>query len=118
MPPNPSSKDYLYGVPELLILKLVSGQQMYGYEIVQGIKERSNGEMEFAEGVIYPLLHSMQKRRLLAVRREKVNGRERIYYRLTKGGEKKLAAKTNEWFRVSDAIRTFLGGGANERVST
>ena len=114
MSTKPQSKDYLYGVPELLILKILSEDEMYGYEIVQNIISRSENEFRFGEGVIYPLLHSMQKRRLLAIRREKVNGRTRIYYRLTATGKKKLAEQTSQWIRVSNAIQKFLSGEAGE----
>ena len=108
------SKDYLYGVPELLVLRILREQEMYGYEIVQSIKHKSQHEFSFGEGVIYPLLHSMQKRRLLAIRRTKVNGRPRIYYRLTSSGLKKLEDKSSEWTRVSGAIQRFLQGDFGE----
>ena len=111
---KPTSRDYLYGVPELLILRILSDHEMYGYEIVQNIIERSGNEFRFGEGVIYPLLHSMQKRRLLAIRREKVNGRTRIYYRLTSGGKKKLENKSSEWRRVANAVQRFLDGDFGE----
>lgn len=112
------SKDYLYGVPELLILRILSDREMYGYEIVQSIKSRSNENLRFGEGVVYPLLHGMQKRRLLAIRREKVEGRNRIYYRLTASGQKKLQAKRSEWVRISTAIQSILDGKTNESSST
>ena len=108
------SKDYLLGVPELLILRLLHDQEMYGYEIVQGIKNRSSNQISFAEGVIYPLLHSMQKKRLLAIRRQKVNGRIRIYYRLTNNGRKKLESKQSEWTRVIRSVQMILDGGSGE----
>ena len=114
MAPSKQSKDYLYGVPELLILRLLQDQEMYGYEIVQGIRTRSGNAMEFGEGVIYPLLHSLQKKRLLATRRDKVNGRPRIYYRLTAKGQKKLDSKQSEWARISTAIQQILDGETGE----
>ena len=112
------SKDYLYGVPELLILRVLTDREMYGYEIVRGIRQRSGEAMNFGEGVIYPLLHSMQKRRLLAIRREKVNGRPRIYYRLTSSGNKKLQSKSSEWQRISLAIQNILDGSSGEAPTT
>ena len=109
-----NTKDYLQGVPELLILQLLQEQEMYGYEIVQGIRVRTNEDIQFGEGVIYPLLHSLQKRKLLAIRREKVNGRPRVYYRLTAAGRKKLDAKVSEWKRVTEAIQSILDGKSGE----
>ncbi len=113
-----TTKEYLQGVPELLILRLLEMREMYGYEIVQGIKLRTHGTVEFREGVIYPLLHSLQKRRFLTIRRESVNGRPRVYYRLTSSGRKKLATKVLEWNRVTEAIRNVLEGGSGEAAIT
>ena len=110
-------KDYLQGVPELLILRLLKEKEMYGYEIVQGIRQRSGERVNFGEGVIYPLLHSLQKRRLLAIRRERVNGRPRVYYRLTTSGEKKLEEKVSDWEQVTDTIRSILDGKSYEPTS-
>ena len=91
---------------------------MYGYEIVRGIRLRSNEQMNFGEGVIYPLLHAMQKKRLLAIRREICSGRPRIYYRLTSSGRKKLQQKISHWNRVSQAIQQFLDGEPGEESAT
>ena len=112
-----SSREYLQGIPELLVLRLLSDREMYGYEIVRGIRVRSGGQMKFGEGVIYPLLHSMQKRRLLAVRRATCNGRPRIYYRLTTTGRKKLKEKVSHWNRVTGAIHEFLDGDSSEQTA-
>ena len=109
-----TSKDYLYGVPELLILRLLADGEMYGYEIVRGIRERSQDTMSFGEGVIYPVVHSLEKRKLLATRRAKVNGRVRIYYRLTKKGERALHKKMTHWKRVAAAISSILDSKPNE----
>ena len=109
-----NSKEYVQGVPELLILRLLQVREMYGYEIVRGIRLRSNEAIQFAEGVIYPLLHSLQKRRLVAVRSEKVNGRPRIYYRLTKAGIRRLETKVSEWQRVANAVQAIIDGVESE----
>ncbi len=113
-----SSKEFLQGVPELLVLRLLADREMYGYEIVRGIREHTNEQMNFGEGVIYPLLHTLQKRRLLAIRREKYNGRQRIYYRLTATGHKKLAEKISHWEKVSSAIQLVLDGDSDAATAT
>jgi len=105
-----ASKEYLQGIPELLILRLLQSREMYGYEIVQSIKLETRGAIEFREGVIYPLLHSLHSKRLLAIRRAKVRGRERVYYRLTKAGLKRLNSKVADWNMVVDAVRGVLHG--------
>jgi PadR family transcriptional regulator PadR len=112
------SKQFMSGVPELLVLRLLADREMYGYEIVQGIRLISKEQLSFGEGVIYPLLHFMQKRRLLATRRATINGRPRIYYRLTASGKKKLQEKVSDWSRVFNAIQKVLEGGAGEKPAT
>ncbi len=112
------TKEYLAGVPELLVLKLLAEREMYGYEIVRGIRLRSNEQINFGEGVIYPLLHALQKKRLLAIRRETHNGRPRIYYRLTTNGRKKLKEKVSRWNLVSQSIQQILDGPSGEEPAT
>lgn len=107
-------KDFIQGVPELLVLQLLREREMYGYEIIQSIRLRSDEVFRFGEGVIYPLLHSLQKRRLVAIRRVKVQGRPRVYYRLTSSGKKKLANRISDWNRVSGAIHNILTGPTSE----
>ena len=109
------SKELIKGTIKPIILKMLSEQdRMYGYEIVRGIRERSANTMDFGEGVIYPVMHSLEKRRLLATRRDKVNGRVRIYYRLTKKGQKVLREKVSHWQRVASAISAILDDSPNE----
>ena len=105
------SKEFLTGIPELLVLRLLADGEKYGYEIVRDIKLRSHNSLRFGEGVIYPMLHAMQHRRMLAIRRQTVNGRERIYYRLTSKGKKQLTEKVSQWQQLTEIVQQFLGGG-------
>ena len=112
------NKDYIQGVPELLVLRLLQDREMYGYEIVQAIRLRSSEAIQFGEGVIYPLLHSLQKQKLLGVRRVKVQGRPRVYYRLTRSGQKHLAVKVSDWSRITNAIHAILDGQSGDTKAT
>ena len=100
--------DFMNGVPELLILRLLAHREMYGYEIVRGIRLSSNEQLNFGEGVIYPLLHAMEKKRLIRTRRATVNSRPRIYYRLTAKGQKKLQTTMSHWQQVTTTIQAIL----------
>jgi PadR family transcriptional regulator PadR len=104
---NPS---FLNGVPELLVLELLSRRQMYGYELVRAIQEQSKEAFRFGEGCIYPYLHYLEETKLIASRRVAVDGRSRLYYRLTAKGEKRLAELTKEWKRVAQGVGLILGG--------
>jgi PadR family transcriptional regulator PadR len=106
--PNP---DFLNGVPELLILRLLTAQPMHGYELVQAIKRASGAELEFGEGCIYPLLHRLERSGLLVSRREEVDGRRRVVYRTTAAGRRQFAAAAGEWRRVVAAVTRALEVG-------
>ena len=54
-----SNPAFMNGVPELLILRLLRNREMYGYEIVQAIREETDDVVALGEGVVYPLLHAL-----------------------------------------------------------
>jgi len=98
------------GVPELLILRLLQQQEMYGYEVVQAIRERSQAALAFGEGVVYPVLHGLEKDGALRARRKTVAGRSRVYYALTPLGSRRLEGLVADWTRLTDTVRLFLAG--------
>lgn len=100
---------FMTGVPELLVLRLLSRQEMYGYELVKNIRIVSEDAFNLAEGVVYPLLHSLEARKLLVAREKTVEGRHRVYYAVTDKGRKRLGALTSEWQRISGGIANVLG---------
>ena len=56
-----SNPPFMSGVPELLLLRLLGQHEMYGYELVRSILSVANNAISFGEGVLYPLLHSLQR---------------------------------------------------------
>lgn len=110
-----TNPDFLNGVPELLILHLLSRQPMYGYELVQSIRLATNEALEFGEGCVYPILHRLEADELLASRRETVGGRSRVVYRLTAKGTKRLAESVSAWQNVVGGIQAALQGGTDVR---
>ncbi|MSR58296.1 MAG: PadR family transcriptional regulator [Planctomycetaceae bacterium] len=106
-----TNPDFLNGVPELLILQLLSRQPMYGYELVQGIRLATGEALEFGEGCVYPILHRLEADGVLASRRETVGGRQRVVYRVTPKGSKRLIEAVGAWRSVVGAIQTALQGG-------
>jgi PadR family transcriptional regulator PadR len=102
--------DFMNGVPELLILKLLATRELYGYELVQLIRERTNDAIQLGEGVVYPSLHSLEAEGSLKSKRKTVNGRSRIYYSVTKDGLSKLAQIAGVWSGVTRAVQDVLGG--------
>jgi PadR family transcriptional regulator PadR len=108
-----TNPDFLNGVPELLLLSLLSRRPMYGYELVQAIHASTNGTLEFGEGCIYPILHRLEAEGMLGSKRETVAGRSRVIYRVTSKGSKKLATATTTWQQIVQAINHALQGGAH-----
>ncbi|HEX2761657.1 MAG TPA: PadR family transcriptional regulator [Rhizomicrobium sp.] len=99
------------GVPELLILRLLQEQEMYGYEIVQAIATRTRQAVTPGEGVVYPVLHGLEKDGALKSRRKTVNGRSRVYYTLTAKGAKRLNFLAGNWNTLNRAIQAVMAGG-------
>jgi len=106
-----SNPHFMNGVPELLILRLLEQQEMYGYEIVQAIHDRTEAIIAVGEGVVYPVLHGLERDGALKSRRKKVDGRSRIYYSLTASGRRRLKDLSTTWANLTDAIQKMLGGG-------
>jgi PadR family transcriptional regulator PadR len=111
MPQRKTNPDFLNGVPELLVLELLSRRPMYGYELVQAIRDESAGALAFGEGCIYPLLHKLEARGDLASRRIDVGGRSRVVYRVTSSGSKQRLCAMSEWSAVVAAVGRVLEGG-------
>lgn len=106
--PNPP---FMAGVPELMVLRLVKDREMYGYEIVAALREQSGAVITAGEGVIYPLLHTLEKDGALKAVRKTVNGRPRVYYSLTPKGQKRLTGLSADWRTLTAAIAAILDGG-------
>ncbi len=113
-----TNPDFLNGVPELVVLELLSRRPMYGYELVQAIRESSGEQLNFGEGCIYPLLHKLAERGDLASRRIDVGGRSRVVYRVTTKGHKAKAQSQAQWSQVVAAVGRILQGGKHEHART
>ncbi len=100
---------FMGGVPELLVLRLLAQQQMYGYELVKNIRLVTGEAISLGEGVVYPLLHGLERSGALRAKRRAHNGRTRVYYSLTAKGKKRLARLESEWARVSSGVQAALG---------
>jgi PadR family transcriptional regulator PadR len=104
------------GVPELLILTLLEQEEMYGYEIVQAIRSRTSNVISVGEGVVYPVLHALERDGALKSRRKTVSGRSRIYYSLTRAGSHRLTDLSNTWTNLMTAIQKMLTGGEHAPI--
>lgn len=86
------------GSTEILILKLLTDEAMYGYQIVQELKVRSGGYFDMKEGLLYPTLHRMKKEGLVTSDWQiAATGRRRKYYAITAEGQQLLLEGAAEW---------------------
>ena len=99
---------FMSGVPELLLLSLLNEREMYGYELVRSIREATGEAISLGEGVIYPVLHSLEKKGALKAMRKPVGGRTRVYYSLTRRGRVRLTTLREEWYRIQAGITSAL----------
>ena len=103
-------REFLKGSISLLLLKLLSRGEMYGYEILQVASRRSANAFEFKEGTLYPALHQLEKKGLIkSTWRRAENGRERKYYSVTSKGRKAAAEYEKQWHHLTGAIAAILG---------
>ena len=100
---------FMTGVPELLVLRLLSQREMYGYELVKSVRVVTSEAISLGEGVIYPVLHGLEKAGALTAKRKPVNGRTRVYYSVTPLGRDRLERLSSDWDRISAGVDTALG---------
>lgn len=104
-----SSNEFLRGTLKTIILKLLHERgQMYGYEITQDVKERTNGEIKLTFGALYPVLHKLEQEGLLVTNSVEVDGRLRKYYSLTSVGVQTAYQKVSDFERFMEAMQTLL----------
>ena len=107
------SKELIAASTKPLVLAVLSRGESYGYAIIQEIREQSGGQLEWSEGMLYPVLHRMEKEKLiLASWKVGENGRKRKYYRLSASGTRAIEAERQQWFAVHDTLASFWGAKA------
>lgn len=101
--------ELLQGTLDLLILKALAKGSMHGYGVAEWIHESSQDVLRVEEGALYPALHRLELRGLLASDwGTSDNNRRAKYYALTASGRKRLAEETEYWRRMSGAVARVL----------
>lgn len=101
-------KTLISGSTAMLLLKLLSEKDMYGYEMIETLRNRSQNVFELKAGTLYPLLHQMEEKGFLTSFEKEVSSKMRKYYSITKEGRKQLEKKTEEWTAYTDAVTKVL----------
>ena len=106
-----SKKDAQGGSVSMLVLALLKSQEMYGYQIIEELDRRSEGVFRLKEGTLYPVLHGLEKDRLVEAREAaSPSGRPRRYYRVTARGLRVLEEQEKSWETYSRAVTAILQG--------
>lgn len=92
----------------MMILRLLSEKDMYGYEMIDTLRQRSQNVFELKAGTLYPLLHNLEDKHFLTSYEQEVLGKIRKYYRITKEGKRHLEQKKTEWQEYSRAVTNVL----------
>ena len=92
----------------MLILRLLSEKDMYGYEMIDTLKKRSENVFELKAGTLYPLLRGLEEKQFLNSYEQEVLGKVRKYYQITPEGRKHLEQKKGEWKEYSKAVGNVL----------
>lgn len=104
------NRELVKGSTSLLVLQLLNERDMYGYELVKEIEDRSNHHLQMKEGSLYPGLHKLEKQEYVEhYWQEQAKGPARKYYRITVEGKKILAERTSEWHRYVQVINHLIG---------
>lgn len=104
-----NEKNALSGNTTMLLLKLLSEKEMYGYEMIETLRERSNNVFALKAGTLYPILHTLEEQNYLIAYEQEAGGKTRKYYRITKEGKKYLSQKEQEWHTYAGAVTNVLG---------
>ena len=113
-------RELMRGAGPTAVLRLLSGREMYGYELVEALSERTEGVLAMGQSTLYPMLYNLEaKGEIEAEWRQANSGRDRKYYRLTGKGRKRLERDTEAWRALAKAMAslgvlepaTVSGGG-------
>jgi transcriptional regulator len=99
------AKELVAASTEPLILSLLSQGESYGYAIMQEIKARSQDDLRWTDGMLYPVLHRMERNGWIQSRwGESENGRKRKYYSIRKDGKQALDEQRQQWIKVHSVL--------------
>lgn len=99
-------KDLVAASATPLVLSILSEGESYGYAIIKRVRELSGGQMQWTDGMLYPVLHRLERQGLIkSFERVSDAGRRRKYYRLEKKGGRVLKKHKNQWMLVHSTLQ-------------
>ena len=99
------SKDFVAASSTPLILSILNQGDSYGYAIIQRVRELSDGKLQWADGMLYPILHRLEKKNFIdSFTGVAENGRKRKYYKISEAGVEELSAQRESWRQLSSML--------------
>jgi DNA-binding PadR family transcriptional regulator len=99
-------KDLVAASATPLVLAILAEGDSYGYAIIKRVTELSGGHLQWTDGMLYPVLHRLERQGYVAARwATSETGRRRKYYRITRQGRVQLTAQRQQWRVVDDTLR-------------
>lgn len=103
-------KDLVAASATPIILSILSNGDSYGYAIIEEVRRASGGQLEWADGMLYPILHRIEKKGFVSsYYKVAENGRKRKYYKLKRSGRRELAELRQHWTDLHNVLVT-VGG--------
>jgi DNA-binding PadR family transcriptional regulator len=102
------ANDRLRGHVDLLLLAVLAREAAHGYRLAEAVRDRSEGAFDLPEGTIYPSLYRLERDGLVASRWDRVDGRRRRVYRLTRRGTEALVQARAEWHDFARAMEAVV----------
>jgi DNA-binding PadR family transcriptional regulator len=100
------SKDLTAASSTPIVLAILAEADSYGYAILQRVREASDGRLEWTDGMLYPVLHRLERLGHIKARWEAAeSGRKRKYYAITPQGRDQLAEQRKQWQAVDATLR-------------
>ena len=101
-----------------LVLAILAEEESYGYAILRWVRELSDGELEWTDGMLYPLLHRLHRLGYVTTQwRTPPEGRRRRYYMITDAGRAALADHKRQWVAVTQALSDVWGRALSRPVA-
>jgi len=99
--------EQLKGHLDGLVLAVIADEPKHGYAVIEALKVRSQGRLDLPEGTVYPALHRLERRGLLASDWSDTGRRRRIY-RLTRTGKRELGIRRQRWREFASTVEAVL----------
>jgi DNA-binding PadR family transcriptional regulator len=104
-------KDLVAAAATPLVLAILAEGESYGYAILKRVRALSGGELEWTDGMLYPLLHRLRRLEYVTTEwRTSPEGRRRKYYMVTDEGRAALADQQQQWVTVTRALKDVWPG--------